>query len=341
MPSPTRNRANRKRRPITEREIESVVETAVEQPEIVQFYATREPPPGLERVGDILRRRRIDRGDDLQLIADYLCIRKSFLIALENSDYEDLPADAYVIGFLRSYATYLGFDGADAINRYRGEMSGRRRKPALVLPTPITEGRTPSAFIMIGAAAAAILIYAFCGMAFDRRPHRRKHTTTFALNRFVGSCRHSVANSKRHYCECSTAGRNQHVGSIATPTAPPPSVPITASAPAPMVPFPSTTAPPPTMPGPVSHITIRAEKESWVLVTDDKGKPVLDHVMKPGETFAVPDQEGAKLTTGNSGGITLLQDGKPMPKLSRDSSILHDVPLTDPAPKAATAKAKQ
>src|SRR3984957_2529190 len=158
MPAPSRNRPSRKRRP-NEDEIDSSVETAAGQPAVVPFYAGREPPPGLERVGDILRRRRQQRGDDLQQIADYLCIRKSFLVALENSEYDELPADAYVIGFLRSYAAYLGFDGGDAINRYRGEMTGRRRKPVLVLPTPIVEGRTPSAFIMIGAALAAVLIY--------------------------------------------------------------------------------------------------------------------------------------------------------------------------------------
>ncbi len=119
-----------------------------------------EPKIALERIGAVLRRMREQRGDDLNYIAEYLCIRPNFLVALENSHYDKLPADAYVIGFLRSYANYLGLDGKEAIDRYRNEMAGRRRKPSLVLPTPITEGRTPSAIIMIGAAIAAILIYA-------------------------------------------------------------------------------------------------------------------------------------------------------------------------------------
>lgn len=112
-----------------------------------------------ERLGDVLRRMREKRGDDLQYIADYLCIRRNFLELLESSRYSELPADAYVIGFLRSYANYLGIDGKEAIDRYRREMSGRRNKPALSLPTPISEGRTPSAIIMVGAAVAALLLY--------------------------------------------------------------------------------------------------------------------------------------------------------------------------------------
>ena len=117
-------------------------------------------PASLERIGDALRNARERRGGDLGQIADYLCIRATFLSALEESRYDDLPADAYVIGFLRSYASYLGLDGSDAINRYRREMSGRRKKPALAMPTPIAEGRAPSAAIMAGAAVAALAIYA-------------------------------------------------------------------------------------------------------------------------------------------------------------------------------------
>jgi cytoskeleton protein RodZ len=77
-----------------------------------------------------------------------------------------------------------------------------------------------------------------------------------------------------------------------------------------------------------------------VLVTDADGKALLDHVMKPGETFPVPDQDGLKLTTGNSSGITLLLDGKPLPRLARTSSILHDVPLDISALKAGPAKSQ-
>jgi len=124
-----------------------------------QFTATPKPPD-FERIGEALKRAREKRGDDLGRIADYLCIRQVFLAALEESRYDDLPADAYVIGFLRSYAGYLGMDGSDVINRYRREMSGRRRKPSLAMPTPITEGRAPSALIMIGAASAALVVYA-------------------------------------------------------------------------------------------------------------------------------------------------------------------------------------
>jgi cytoskeletal protein RodZ len=113
-----------------------------------------------ERIGDILRHARLERNDDLYLIAEYLCIKPAFLIALENSRYDEFPADAYVIGFLRTYANFLGVDGKDAIDRYRYEMAGRRKKPVLSMPIPLTEGRAPSGIIMVGATVAVLLIYA-------------------------------------------------------------------------------------------------------------------------------------------------------------------------------------
>ena len=120
---------------------------------------TRQPQQAPERIGDILRRAREKRGDDLQQIADYLCIRRNFLIALEGSHYEQFPADAYVIGFLRTYAEFLGLNGKEVIDYYRREMAGRRRKPALVMPTPISEGKAPSGLLLAGAAIGALLVY--------------------------------------------------------------------------------------------------------------------------------------------------------------------------------------
>jgi cytoskeleton protein RodZ len=255
--------------------------------------AGREPPT--ERLGDILRRRREQRGDDLQHIADYLCIRKGFLTALENSDYNELPADAYVIGFLRSYSAYLGFDGREAIEHYRLEMAGRRRKTMLVLPTPITEGRTPSTPIMIGAAIAALLIYA-------------------AWYGFSGSDR-AIVSMPPPLPAPSTAAATAPATDASTAAAG--SSPVIAPAPAVSVPQ-------------APHLVIKAEKESWVLVADVKGNTVFDHVMKAGEAYEVPDTQGLKLTTGNGNAITISLDGSDLPKLSRDSGILHDIPL-DPA----------
>ncbi|MDX9690090.1 MAG: DUF4115 domain-containing protein [Alphaproteobacteria bacterium] len=121
------------------------------------------PPPRptqeAERIGDILRRVREYHGEELETISEHLCIKPAYLFAIEESQYEKLPADAYVIGFLRTYALYLGLDGRAAIDQYRREMAGRRKKPQLSMPQPISEGRAPTIAVLIGTAVAALLLY--------------------------------------------------------------------------------------------------------------------------------------------------------------------------------------
>jgi cytoskeletal protein RodZ len=321
----------------------------------------REPKLALERIGDMLKREREKRGDDLQQIADYLCIRRVFLEALENNRYDELPADAYVIGFLRSYALFLGLDGNEAIDRYRKEMTGRRRRPELTVPMPITEGRTPSAAILAAAAVAALIIYAvWYGLsstdrtevsaaapppvaATDATTTATDVTTMSATNPPTATTMEPMATSSplsalTTAVSAATSGTSPAATTpIANNSAPAPATTAT-TAPTPLE-TPTTTdqaakteAPAEPMPhvfGDVSgsRIAIRAEKESWVLVTDEKGRTVFDRVLKPGDVYHVPDIDNLALTVGNSNGVVLSVDGRDLPKLAARSSVMRGVAL--------------
>ena len=77
-------------------------------------------------IGNSLREARLRQGLDFPEIEQATKIRGKYLRALEEEQFEMLPAQTYVKGFLRSYADYLGLDGqlyVDEFNsRYvRGE----------------------------------------------------------------------------------------------------------------------------------------------------------------------------------------------------------------------------
>lgn len=57
-------------------------------------------------------------GKTLEEIATKTRIPRRSLERLETGDFEALPADVFVRGFLRSYARCVGLDGAEAIKRY-------------------------------------------------------------------------------------------------------------------------------------------------------------------------------------------------------------------------------
>jgi cytoskeletal protein RodZ len=78
-------------------------------------------------IGNSLREARLRQGLEFPEIEQATKIRGKYLRALEEEQFEVLPAQTYVKGFLRSYADYLGLDGqlyVDEFNsRYvRGEI---------------------------------------------------------------------------------------------------------------------------------------------------------------------------------------------------------------------------
>jgi cytoskeletal protein RodZ len=62
-------------------------------------------------IGNSLREARVRRGVDFAQAELATKIRGKYLRALEEDNFELLPAETYVKGFLRTYAEYLGLDG--------------------------------------------------------------------------------------------------------------------------------------------------------------------------------------------------------------------------------------
>ncbi|HWC63203.1 MAG TPA: helix-turn-helix domain-containing protein, partial [Rhizomicrobium sp.] len=91
-----------------------------------------EEDSAFETVGQELRAARMRRGDDLATVSRVLKIRKDHLEAVEQDNFAGLPGKAYAIGFVRSYAGYLGLDPVHILERYKQEISGRHDMP---LPT--------------------------------------------------------------------------------------------------------------------------------------------------------------------------------------------------------------
>ena len=79
----------------------------------------------LETVGQDIRTARQRKGEDLSTVSRALKIRKDHLEALEEGNIHALPGRPYAIGFLRSYAEYLGLDPAQCVERFKAEIAGR------------------------------------------------------------------------------------------------------------------------------------------------------------------------------------------------------------------------
>jgi hypothetical protein len=88
-------------------------------------------------IGSSLREARTRKGLDFPEIESGTKIRGKYLRALEDEQFEVLPAEPYVKGFLRGYADYLGLDGQLYVDEYNS-----RYVAAVEEPQPIRARRT-------------------------------------------------------------------------------------------------------------------------------------------------------------------------------------------------------
>jgi cytoskeletal protein RodZ len=82
-------------------------------------------------IGASLREARLKRGLTPADVQKAIRIRDRYLQALEEERWELLPGDAYVKGFLRTYADYLGLDGNLYVDEYNNRFA-QHDEPLLV-----------------------------------------------------------------------------------------------------------------------------------------------------------------------------------------------------------------
>ena len=110
-------------------------------------------------LGAMMREMRENLGHDLEKVAADLRIRLVYLEAIENGRLGDLPGSAYVSGFLRAYSDYLGLDGEEIVRRFKMAGADISNKTQLHLPSPVEEGRLPTAMVLLVAAVIAAGAY--------------------------------------------------------------------------------------------------------------------------------------------------------------------------------------
>jgi cytoskeleton protein RodZ len=81
-------------------------------------------------IGNSLREARLRQGLDFPEIEQRTKIRGKYLRALEEEQFDLLPGQTYVKGFLRSYSEYLGLDGQLYVDEFNSRyVTGEDEQP--------------------------------------------------------------------------------------------------------------------------------------------------------------------------------------------------------------------
>ena len=118
----------------------------------------KERPAKVTKVGAMLKEMRLQKGFKTADIAKRLCIRKVYIEAIEDSNYKEIPPLPYGIGFIRSYANFLGLNSENIVDLYKEETNISEPKNIKVLE-PQPEANMPSTQYLLISLLAIGLIY--------------------------------------------------------------------------------------------------------------------------------------------------------------------------------------
>jgi hypothetical protein len=118
-------------------------------------------------IGNSLREARERQGLGYPEIELATKIRAKYIRALEEENFTAIPGDAYIRGFLRSYADYLGLDGDVYVDEYASRFITSWRDelpPKAERPRVRTRGRPVDRRVVLialaGVVVVALLIFA-------------------------------------------------------------------------------------------------------------------------------------------------------------------------------------
>jgi cytoskeleton protein RodZ len=283
----------------------------------------------VDTVGHDLCKARQRKGKELHDVSLVLKIRPEHLLAVEESRYDELPGRVYAIGYVRSYAAYLGLDAQTFVNRVKGEIGAlpcandiplEPPPPARSLPAAL---RLPQRSSVIAGLLLLAMIYSGYHV-FTSSAGTFEQPVTPVPPRLLAEAR--VVEQPVVVPLPAPVEQASALGPTELPPAPLPEVvatPAVALA-AHLVPKVAAPLPPGRRYGVqnrTSRITLRVHRPTYVAVRGARNRAFIDRALFPGDTYRVPNVAGLRLSTEDAGAVELILDGSSVGFAGRDGAI--------------------
>jgi cytoskeleton protein RodZ len=109
-------------------------------------------------IGNSLREARVRQGLDFPRIETETKIRGKYLRALEDEQFDVLPGETYVKGFLRTYADYLGLDGQLYVDEYNSRFTPSEEPATVGSAAPKRRSRPIESNVIVVALAGIVAV---------------------------------------------------------------------------------------------------------------------------------------------------------------------------------------
>lgn len=118
----------------------------------------------MKHISDVLREERIKKGLSIEDVVASTKIRKSFITAIEEGNLGTLPSEAYALGFVKNYASFLGIPESRAAALFRREYEAAQQESAPKFRKAM--GRSKNTFFLNSARGILALIVGVIVLAY-------------------------------------------------------------------------------------------------------------------------------------------------------------------------------
>lgn len=272
----------------------------------------------LETVGQDLRAARLRRGDDLAAVSKALKIRKDHLEALEEDRIEALPGRTYAVGFVRTYADYLGLDAVQCVERYKAEIAGRteEREPP-PYPDETEERHLPYGWMVVGVIVLLLVIYGAYHLAISADTVANQPVAAVPSQMVPVQPARKPALAPVQPAQTQQAANATINGQSTTSPAPPGVTEITPPATGQVYGQMNTNA----------RVVLRVSAPTKILVLGVDHRVFINRVLQAGDTYRVPNVVGATLTTPDGAAVEIDLDGQAMGHAGRSAQMIDALSL--------------
>ena len=289
-------------------------------------------------VAEELSDARKKAGHSLEQIATDLRISKHYLQAIEDCALDTLPERVYTLGFIRSYAKYLGLGADDVVKRFKNEILGEATSNApYVAPKLVAASSMPSRALILSLVVLIVLgamaswIYSSYIAPQPETAIITPEVITQEIDQSLGYSQSEITPKLNFPNEKAAVIQQQPQNDLRLPISETSIVSSATNA------VPSTdakvsiietvTTKAAVTPLVAHAITLSFTELAWMEIKDPQGRIMISRDINPGEIYIVTPQAGMKFSTGNAGGIVIKKAGQNDYTLGKHGEVIKDMPF--------------
>ena len=291
----------------------------------------------LSTIGQLCHEARVNKSLTQEQASTILKVRVKIIKDFENGDQIDLPGLAYQIGFVRSYASLLELDSDLLVKEFKDSLELNSFKEEYKFLTPNVE---PKKLLPIGAVLSLFVsIIIYTGWYYSDRSNTVKQVANTVLednnktlpnlaeNKYIiieenfELNKSALPDSKKitDQVEKNVLNTQLEVKEEVILTGKNTNEPVLSET--------NEMSAKANERDPSTEMVIKAIGNSWVEIEDIEGNIIMTRLMRPGETYVVPNITGLTFNTGNAGALSLSQGDILVPSLGEIGEIITARPL--------------